>query len=1156
MKIAFFAALLLCTISFTADAQLKLLKDINPGVNQFIYATPHSFTSVGGATFFIQTYDGASQVYRTNGTDVDRIDNGKWARCLTAFNGKLYFLGAPTGQRVTLWSVEPSGTAATAAVVFQHQYSDTLIVHNGNLYATLEYNLANPPAELHALVKTDGTQGGTSVIKSFNNFNGYARFRHLTSVGDKMYFAFGDNIDGEKVWMSDGTTAGTTMLDFSPGPGAAIDTYRNFTKGPGSLAYFTAMDKLYRTDGTVANTSVVYTAANTYEYPRELTSYNNKMYFVGYNSLWSSDGTAVGTTKVKQLSSPLGTQTPPKSVIIYHDSLFFVGNHALGGTDLWKSNGTTAGTVNAGITVGIGPGDYLTVFHDSIYWARESNLALSKYEGKNKTKIIYFVNDGPRVTGKMHATATHLFFPGSQLKQDNKECSEPWVTQGTSTSTRMLKDISHQGLGSADIVHEGVELNGKYFFGAKELYFSQLWSTDGTIQGTTKIKDISPVANGSGLSKFVKTGSTIYFAAQQVVGPEVAYHELWKSDGTAAGTVLVKVMDVTETFVLNNQAYILSDGRIFKTDGTDAGTVEVAPAVAGIFSGPVGVINNIAVFSGPGGVWRTNGTAAGTVAVVTSTEPMKHFVTTATPTFDKLYFYTNSNRLWVTDGSVFSMIHNFASDEIRGMSPLGPKVLLAAGNKLWISDSTGLGAMVLADARAELSTPAEKENSHVIGSNFFLSLSSNTNATGQELWKTDGTVAGTVIVKDIEPNVETSGLYNGISPVQITAHEDRVYFVAGPGGPTDLYVTKGEAASTQKIIPHTDLWIRKMIPLGNHLLISGFTFDLGVEMYVYDLDETKQDQTISFTTAATHTYGDASFQLTATATSGLPVTFTSSNTSVLKVAGNTVEIVGAGNANLIAHQDGNGEFNTAPDVSVAVTIAKRVSTIEFTSITTQLVGGADINLVATTNSNAPIVFSTSSSTVTISGNKATIVKAGTTKITASVADNGNNTAASKDVTFCINPFPPVVIQSPNSITLTSLSTANTWYKDGIVIPAQTGQQITVAESGVYTATTTVEGCTSGPSLPITVVILGLENASHGAVVSPNPAKDFVYVKTNGGDEVSLDLISSVGQSISHSIFTMVSENTYRGDVSSLSSGVYILRIKGQSNEIRRLIVSH
>ena len=73
-------------------------------------------------------------------------------------------------------------------------------------------------------------------------------------------------------------------------------------------------------------------------------------------------------------------------------------------------------------------------------------------------------------------------------------------------------------------------------------------------------------------------------------------------------------------------------------------------------------------------------------------------------------------------------------------------------------------------------------------------------------------------------------------------------------------------------------------------------------------------QTITFATLAAKNYGDANFNLTATASSGLAVSYASSNPDVATISGNAVTITGIGSTNIIASQGGNSNYNPAADV--------------------------------------------------------------------------------------------------------------------------------------------------------------------------------------------------------------------------------------------------
>jgi ELWxxDGT repeat protein len=75
-----------------------------------------------------------------------------------------------------------------------------------------------------------------------------------------------------------------------------------------------------------------------------------------------------------------------------------------------------------------------------------------------------------------------------------------------------------------------------YFMGSDGTYGWELWKTDGTAAGTMMVKDINPGAGDGFLSPFTVLNSALYFSATD----GVTGYELWKTDGTAAGTVMVK----------------------------------------------------------------------------------------------------------------------------------------------------------------------------------------------------------------------------------------------------------------------------------------------------------------------------------------------------------------------------------------------------------------------------------------------------------------------------------------------------------------------------------------------------------------------------------------------------------------------------------------
>lgn len=128
-----------------------------------------------------------------------------------------------------------------------------------------------------------------------------------------------------------------------------------------------------------------------------------------------------------------------------------------------------------------------------------------------------------------------------------------------------------------------------YFPGITPLEGIELWKSDGTLSGTVMVKNINPTGD-SGLSNtymnLISVGNSLFFFATDGVNGR----ELWKSDGSSAGTVMVKnintsgdgVFDAGPSHIigLNGILYFIADDgvhgvELWKSDGTEAGTVMV-----------------------------------------------------------------------------------------------------------------------------------------------------------------------------------------------------------------------------------------------------------------------------------------------------------------------------------------------------------------------------------------------------------------------------------------------------------------------------------------------------------------------------------------------------------------------------------------------------
>ena len=205
---------------------------------------------------------------------------------------------------------------------------------------------------------------------------------------------------------------------------------------------------------------------------------------------------------------------------------------------------------------------------------------------------------------------------------------ELWKSDGTEAGTVRVKDF-RPGIGNL-YLYGLTNVNGTLFFIANRptnpLAFERvLWKSDGTEAGTVRVKDFSDQQDFSGrISNLTAVNGTLFFSAHD----EFLRRELWKSDGTEAGTVRVKdigltgyyhLVDVNGTLFFNAShtgnhfRNTRGDGWLWKSDGTEAGTVTVKD-IRGAYL--IGEFNGNLFFSAMNGdLWKSDGTEAGTVRV-------------------------------------------------------------------------------------------------------------------------------------------------------------------------------------------------------------------------------------------------------------------------------------------------------------------------------------------------------------------------------------------------------------------------------------------------------------------------------------------------------------------------------------------------------------
>lgn len=444
-----------------------------------------------------------------------------------------------------------------------------------------------------------------------------------------------------KLWVSNGTAAGTqTFTNKVSIPDIPVTTVLN------GVLYFTGTDmaggtELWATDGTDAGTRLVKDI-----YPGSISStpddrfvvFNNRFYFsaaapTSGREMWSSDGTAAGTVLLKDITP--GTEGSNLrglyKTTLAGNFVYFVCNTPGEGEELWRTDGTAAGTILlkdikpaalSSTPIILGTYSNKLIFSaDDLVHGREPWLSDGTPGGTSMLRDI--------ATGAMSSSADHFIeFNGKMLftASDFMHGQEVWQSDGTGIGTTMLKDIQPGNWGSTPFLINAIKVGNKLFFTA---YTSdaglELWQTDGTTAGTQLFMDIEPgegdaipilmpaYANGYGPSSQLFQGNKFFFGAFTTA----TGYELYISDGTVAGTRMVTDLDgnigdgltLNGYYISNTGIYFNGDdginrGELFKSDGTEAGTVLAAAVNLPSLDGktmPFVILNNSLLFFGDDG---------------------------------------------------------------------------------------------------------------------------------------------------------------------------------------------------------------------------------------------------------------------------------------------------------------------------------------------------------------------------------------------------------------------------------------------------------------------------------------------------------------------------------------------------------------------------
>ena len=262
---------------------------------------------------------------------------------------------------------------------------------------------------------------------------------------------------------------------------------------------------------------------------------------------------------------------------------------------------------------------------------------------------------------------------------------------------------------------------------------------------------------------------------------------------------------------------------------------------------------------------------------------------------------------------------------------------------------------------------------------------------------------------------------------------------------------------------------------------------------------TKQGQTISFGTLADQTIAALPFYVSATASSGLTVSFASLTQAVCTVSSTTVTLVAVGTCTIQASQAGNATYAAATAVSQSFQVTPLLSqTITFGALADKPYGSPVFNVSATASSGLTVGFSSLTPVVCTMTNTSVYVAAvGTCTIQAT--QTGNSTyAAAAPVNQSFN-----VIKASQTITFNPIAD-QTYPEAGFAPVATASSGLTVTFTSLTTSVCTVSNSPVGITLvgvgTCTIQASQAGNSNYQAAasvnVSFNVTQNFVTITAN------------------------------------------------------------
>ncbi|GAL84837.1 hypothetical protein MYP_2065 [Sporocytophaga myxococcoides] len=353
------------------------------------------------------------------------------------------------------------------------------------------------------------------------------------------------------------------------------ESSKSFFEGNGNL-YFFAGDSLWKSDGTVAGTVFVKKIGETpIGYPKNSNALSIKGASIFFTQdapssigVWRTGGTNATTLKIRSFNSI----SPISS---YQNNLYFAANDGVNGSELWK----LSSSFNFSLVKDINPGSASSfsnnlgyngnvqiihsVISDNILYFTASNAStgFDVYRTNGTTAGTSILKDFPNPSYLLNEVNGTVFIATNYVEslEWDFNVSELWKSNGTTAGTALVKKITIDGY-SFGFTKSFILKNQLAFLHETE-YSTDLYTSNGTETGTTFIKGYSPKWRGRVLHSFVINDALILTEGYD-------YFVSWisRTDGTPEGSIRLAnynhaFSDGSEEFIKVNERLIYIDGN-------------------------------------------------------------------------------------------------------------------------------------------------------------------------------------------------------------------------------------------------------------------------------------------------------------------------------------------------------------------------------------------------------------------------------------------------------------------------------------------------------------------------------------------------------------------------------------------------------------------